>query len=217
MTPRCWHAGHCGADGGWLDSSPATPPVTWLIHRRLASPLAGDLLSLLSPQEEERHYRFRRQEDRERFLLGRGVLRMLLAPLLGVAPSAVNIFLSPHGKPCLDPACSDSPLQFNVAHSGDLILLGFHPCRPVGVDLELQGELEWQPIARRVFPRSVDDTFASLAPADQLPAFYRHWCRLEAALKAQGTGFAADSLVTEGAVLHDLILPPHYCGSVAVL
>ncbi len=226
LTPRPWHPDLPWGGDGWLDYSPQAPPAIWLIQRQLALEIAGDLLPLLSPEERGRLYRLRRQEDRDCLLLGRGVLRLLLARPLGVVPAAVRFVQTPHGKPFLDPTCTASSLQFNVAHSGDLILLGFHPRRPVGVDLEMYGaDMEWQPIARQFFPRMISDGIAALTQAEQLPAFYRQWCRLEAALKARGTGFATDSHAacrpeppgTVSAGSHDLLLPPNYAGSAAVI
>jgi 4'-phosphopantetheinyl transferase len=222
LTPRPWApALHCVA-GDWFSPSPESPPALWLIHRQLASEISADLLALLSPDERVRHSRLRRQEDRERFLLGRGVLRLLLGHLLKISPAAVRLVSTHHGKPCLDPTGTDSLLQFNVAHSGDLILLGFHACHSVGVDLEQhQSDMEWQPISQRFFTPLISNGIAALPQAKQLPAFYQQWCRWEATIKAEGTGFATDTkrhlLWLESTGRYDLLLPRNYAGCAVVI
>ncbi len=223
LTPRLWSPDVTSCDT-WLPSSFTSLPAVWLIHRRLASHVTADLFPLISPEERERFSRLHRQEDRDCFLLGRGVLRLLLARHLGLPPAAIRLAYTPYGKPFLDPACANSLLQFTISHSGDIVLLGFHSSRPVGIDLERhEADFEWQPIARQFFPRNVFEEIAGLNQIEKLPAFYKHWCRLEAALKAQGVGFSAapdtssHPLAMEGRELYDLLLPQDYSGSIVVI
>jgi 4'-phosphopantetheinyl transferase len=190
-----------------------------LINRRPA------LLSLLSAEERVRLERLRRADDRDRFLLGRGVLRQLLGTLCGGDPAGLELVAGAHGKPRLaDHAAARLPVkapEFNVAHSGDLVLLGFHPSRPVGVDVEWHRPgLAWAPIARRCLAPELCEAIDAQPAAARLPVFLRHWCRLEARLKAQGTGFGASLEPTRaseaGVVLHDLELPQGYSGAAAL-
>ena len=224
LTPRLWQPDVSGRADGWLSSSPEAPPATWLIHRRLTAKIAVDLFPLLTLEEGERYSRLHRQEDRDCFLLGRGVLRLLLAEILGCSPTAVRFDCTPYGKPILDQTFAVSSLQFNCAHSEDLVLLGFHSCRSVGIDLERHGaEFEWLPVAQQYFPPHVCNEINVLDQSEKLPAFYHQWCRLEAGLKAQGMGFSlytdpvAHPLVMAGIERYDLLLPQDYSGSVAVV
>jgi 4'-phosphopantetheinyl transferase len=141
----------------------------------------------LSSQEWRRHQAYRLQTDRDRFLLGRGVLREFLGRWLNQAPDAVTIAFGPHGKPF----CPGGP-EFNLSHSGDLVLLALHPRRAVGVDVEqVRPDLDWEPIARRMLGADVVDAILRRPEPEQRPAFLQHWCRLEATLKAAGLGLAA--------------------------
>ncbi len=213
---------------GELDPSPEAAPALWLIDRRqdgLAEQRPA-LLSLLKPAERTRLESLRRADDRDRFLLGRAGLRLLLGAFCGVQPEALELVAGPNGKPRLA-ACAAAqmpfrPPEFNVAHSGDLVLLGVHATRAVGVDVEWHRPgLQWQRIASRCLAPELCQEIEALPPAARLPAFLRHWCRLEAELKAHGTGFGA-SLMPQPAslstiVLHDLQLPNGYSGAVALV
>lgn len=195
LEPCCWRLEKPPPAPGGLRPPPEaaepTRPALLLIDRRhpLAPPLRADLAVILSRQEQQRHAALRRPDDRERFLLGRGALRRLLGAWLQLAPVAVPIESGPHGKP----RCPGGP-EFNVSHSGDLILLALHPSRPVGVDVEqARPGLPWWLIARRVLPPvewEALEALAAAAPAAAAEAFLAAWCRLEARLKAEGRGLA---------------------------
>lgn len=184
LRPHPWRPG---------DSPPPPPQVTaqpllLLIDRRapLAPARHDALLASLSAAERQRLAAYRRPADQQRFLLARSALRQLLGHWLERPPGAVAMETGPHGKP----RCAGAP-AFNLSHSGDLILLGFHPHREVGVDVErARPELDWRPIARQVFPPAAAAALESLPAGSQAQAFLRAWCRLEARLKACGEGLA---------------------------
>jgi len=224
LQPRAWRPE--GPSAGF-DPSPAAEPALWLIDRRQAglTQQRPALLGLLAPAEQARLERLRRADDRDRFLLGRAALRLLLGGLCDRDPAGLELVTGPYGKPRLAAAAVAGlpcrPPEFNVAHSGDLVLLGFHPTRPVGVDVEWHRPgLAWERIAGRCLAPVLCEEIGALPPAARLPAFLRHWCRLEAELKARGTGFAI-SLELQPASLpevlvHDLHLPLGYSGAVAL-
>jgi 4'-phosphopantetheinyl transferase len=174
--------------------APWATPSPWLLlvdrrDPRVQAALA-DLEALLNPEERARRDRFRLAADRHRALLGRGVLRLILGSWLGCDPASLVFQLGPHGKPALVEAGRAVP-QFNLAHSGELILLGFHATSPVGVDVEQHRPgLAWEPLARRVLPPAECQLLEQLPPERRLGAFLDAWCRLEARLKARGEGFA---------------------------
>lgn len=225
---------------GWLSPSPAAPPALWCIDRRAAAVAAAlpALLPLLSAPEQERLQRLRRSGDQERFALGRGALRQLLAACLDRPAGEIQLVINRHGKPLLspDPLQHMGVPQFNVAHSGDLVLLAFHHCRPVGIDVERHRPLPaWPAIAQRCFPASLVAELEALPAEAGHCAFLRHWCRLEARLKADGTGLAAagqglaDGTAANSATAasdplacsdrpacSDLLLPAGYSGAVAL-
>ena len=205
------------------DGVPAPPargeprPLVLLIDRRAPSvqTALGRLQALLGPPELERLARLRRADDRERFLLGRGVLRLTLGHWLGRDPAGLVFHHGAHGKPGLDGAP-----PFNLSHSGDLVLLAFHATREVGVDVERERPgLEWQAIARRTFAPERLARLEALPADQQERAFLAEWCRLEAELKARGTGLAGLGDAASGPPgndLWDLSLPAGHQGAVAL-
>lgn len=153
----------------------------------ISAPLLAGLVCTLTAEENRRLGGFRHKADQDRFLLGRGLLRQMLALWMDQQPQHVAIALGPRGKPY----CPGGP-QFNVSHSGDLILLALHRCRPLGVDVEQERPaLNWQPIARRLLSSQQVDALLQQPVAEQATAFLQAWCHLEAELKAGGWGLAA--------------------------
>ncbi len=212
--------------------SPATeaPPLLLLIDRSdpRARALLGALRELLDDGEGRRLQQLRLEGDRERFLLGRGVLRLMLGGWLGADPAALVLEAGPRGKPRLtgrvaaEAAATEPPPRFNVSHSGDLILLGFHSRREVGVDIEqLRPVPEWEAIAHRCLPPALREAIGALPIPQRDGAFLEEWCRLEAGLKAQGLGVFG--LGGEGgatpaeAELWPVALPPGYVGAAALM
>lgn len=192
LTPRLWRLEEepPGAQEVLLArrDDVETPPLLLLIDRRepLHPSFRERLGASLASDERRRHDTYRRPEDRQRFLLGRGGLRRLLGGWLQLAPQAVPLAVGPHGKP----HCPIAP-PFNVSHSGDLILIALHRERPVGVDVErLRPDLDWQAVAARTLGDRTLQAITGLPAAQRPAAFLAAWCRLEARLKARGTGLA---------------------------
>jgi 4'-phosphopantetheinyl transferase len=207
------------------------PLEPWLLRVDRNNPqmlaATAELEALLSCQEQQKINRLRRPEDRQRTLLGRGVLRLVLGAWLDRDPAALRFAAGPHGKPqLLHPGPSmpqGKPPQFNISHSGDLILLAFHVATPVGVDVERQQpDLNWRPIARRCLDPAQVESLLALPPAEAASAFVECWCALEAGIKAIGVGLAqareAPALAIEPRLRRwRLDLPAGYSGAVALL
>lgn len=212
-----------------VSKAAAIPPQPWLllVDRRDPRVLGASapLEALLTQDERARRDRFRLAADRHRALVGRGVLRLALGSWLGRDPAALEFRYGPHGKPALVAADQRTP-HFNLAHSGDLILLAFHLRCPVGVDVEQhRPDLDWEPLARRVLPLQERQRLEDLPPEQRREAFLAAWCRLEARLKARGEGFTglerlqAEALAGQdsaGERTWEVALPPGYAAAVAV-
>src|SRR5436189_2592231 len=56
---------------------------------------------ILSADEEQRMRRFRLDDDRKRYLVGRGLLRLLLGRYLELPPHELRFDYTPFGKPHL--------------------------------------------------------------------------------------------------------------------
>ena len=220
LTPRPWTWPPPRLVEGWLNECTPDLPVVWQALLTDDAAIASDLVSLLSAEERARLGRLQQQDDRQRFLIGRGLLRMLAAAQLGRTPERVEFQYGPFGKPFVIPRAGERPLHFNVSHSGKLVLLAFHPARDVGVDVEeMRGDLDCEAIARRVFRSEEHHGWTLLNPQRRLAAFFRAWTRHEAALKTLGLGFSDESNAADDARLKyfDLEMPEGYQGAVGCL
>jgi len=226
LQPSIWSP---GLELPQAPQAPVATPSPWLLLVDRRDPrlqaASADLEALLNPEERARRDRFRLAADRHRALLGRGVLRLMLGSWLGRDPASLVFQLGPHGKPALA-GQGQASLHFNLAHSGDLILLAFHATSPVGVDVEQhRPELAWEPLARRVLPPAECQHLEQLPPERRRGAFLVAWCRLEARLKARGEGFAGlerlhaealSGLDSAGEHTWEVVLPAGYVAAVAL-
>jgi len=150
-----------------------------------------NLQQLLATDEITRANRFHFEKDRRRFVVSRGVLRVLLGQYLRVLPAQVTLTTAGSGKPVLDDSTASSPLHFNLSHSGAMALFAFSRTAPLGVDLErIQPDILEDALAERFFGPGEVAALRALPPAQQTAAFFTIWTRKEAYLKGIGTGLS---------------------------
>jgi 4'-phosphopantetheinyl transferase len=149
------------------------------------------LARTLSSEESSRADRFRFPRDRDRFIVGRGLLRAILGRYLGMEPERIEFRYGPRGKPALSTVPGVEGLRFNLSHSQGLALFALTRDREIGVDLEFIRPLhEVEGIADRFFsPREVAE-WRALRGDQRRQAFFNCWTRKEAYLKATGDGLA---------------------------
>ena len=149
------------------------------------------LNQLLLPDEQQRAARYARLADRLRFQVGRASLRHLLGQQLGLPPAAVPLRLSPLGKPELAGSAGPNNVHFNVAHSGEWVLLAL-AAHPVGIDVEEQNPtLDFADVAAHRFGPAERQRLAQ--SAQPVATFYQLWTQLEARAKAAGLGLSAET------------------------
>lgn len=147
-------------------------------------------LRVLSRAERERHAAYTNAVVARRFALGRALLREIVGCALGAAPDVLPIREGLHGKPALDRSWP-RPLWFSVAHCEDVLLVAMSRTADVGVDMERSRAIEqWERVADRVLAKNERAQLQRAVDAGEDPgtAFLRHWCRVEAVLKAIGCG-----------------------------
>jgi 4'-phosphopantetheinyl transferase len=147
--------------------------------------------SILANDETERASRFRFQKDRKRFVAGRGLLRMILSPYVGVPPGEIIFTYGSRGKPGLARQEGRPAIEFNLAHSGGMAIYAITRDRPVGVDIEaFQPEFPTEDVARNFFSLAELAALRSLPKDMQRTAFFKCWTRKEAFIKALGDGLS---------------------------
>lgn len=152
----------------------------------------------LSPEELDRASQFYFERDRSRFITGRGILREILSSYLEMSPSQLHFRYGASGKPYLDEVEGSAPLQFNVTHSEDLILVAVTNACCLGIDVERVRPIpEIENIVVNYFSAREASELAALPKEQQQCAFYQIWTRKEACLKATGRGLSDFTLQME--------------------
>lgn len=141
------------------------------------------LQTYLTLGEVESIKRLVKQHDRNIKLVSRITLKYLLSRKMGRAIEEVEIQYNPFGKPYVN----HSSIEFNLSHSGNIILIGFDN-RAIGVDIE-----EMRPIdngTARFFMSEIEyKHFKTLLDEQsRINFYYQIWTAKESLLKATGMG-----------------------------
>ena len=155
----------------------------------ISSVQATNYRALLSRDELARNRRYGRAADQHRDLVARALLRTALGEQLGIEPQALIFSAGEHGKPQVESGqkLSDVPLQFNLSHAGDWVVLAMARCR-IGADIEQTARRnDVLAIAKRYFSPAEQRELA-LFDGDQQQRFFHYWTLKEAYLKARGEG-----------------------------
>lgn len=177
----------------------------WMTDRRLIPPSLGEVhLWILEPErsrhlltqghvlsrlERDRALRVRHTQHRQRYIVERAALRLLLANYLGTDPASVCLVRGDNGKPQL--VSPSTWLSFNMSHSERMTVVAVGRDRELGIDVEFaRDDLDFAALAKRIMSSSEFAAFLGVAPKDRGPVFYRCWTRKEACLKARGDGLS---------------------------
>jgi len=157
--------------------------------RDIPEKLFGEMQLFLSPDERARMERYKMPDDRERFCMGRALLRHLGGRYLGLDGRTLKMRFGDHGKPRWQEPCGD--LCFSVSHSGACVMIAFSMRREVGIDVQLmdrRSSMDCMKIASHAFhPDEVD--FLKLCAEDiRRQKFYEIWTCKEAVIKVSGEG-----------------------------
>lgn len=159
-------------------AAPAQIEIVWAIPLSLMNP--SELEAWLSAEEQASlpvH-----AHNRLCSLVGRAWVRAVLAERLGQGPpETLAMCYGPFGKPYLP----GQPWHFNVAHSGDFVLLALAR-QPVGVDLEVIVPQRFRPNLLQRIATPVEQAWVG----SDTERFFRLWCAKEACLKGLGLGIA---------------------------
>lgn len=147
------------------------------------------MMQLLSPAERARVDSGLNQKIRDRALASRSSLRRLLAEILQQSPESINIETGKRGRPFV----RGIPFDFNVSHTGDLMVIATTGRGRIGVDLEMVHEFsDMSAVAADRFDSEEAAAIAAVDGAERARLFHRAWTRHEAYYKATGQGLLGD-------------------------
>lgn len=188
-----------------------TPPEVHLWVARLGDFVGkdGDLLDTLPRPERIRATRYRFVEPRQRFVVARSLLRVLLSHYAGIPASELQIDAGVHGRPYLA-GPRGTGLCFNMAHGGELIAIAVACGREVGVDIEtFDRAVAMHAVMRRLYSSTELQWLARQPPRTRDGAMLTLWTCKEAFGKALGVGLLPpilrlDDVLSTCATVNDL-------------
>ena len=149
----------------------------------------ADYMSILSPQERERHQRFHFEKDRHSFLVSHALVRKVLSTYADVDPADWQFSAGRHGRPEISAPAGIPALRFNLTHTAGLTGCLVTLDADCGIDAELitrRGNL--QAIAEKMFADAELVTLNKLDGRAFLEQFFIFWTLREAYCKALGVG-----------------------------
>jgi 4'-phosphopantetheinyl transferase len=149
------------------------------------------LEELLSQEESLRINRMGAMPRRAEFIVGRGVLRLLISRYTGMIPCEIILNSGTSGRPYLENPKGKEGLFFSLSHSGDWLLIAFGKEEHFGIDLEFKRDsIDPLAISERFFTRPETLLIRSASASVRKDIFYQVWVRKEACLKAMGIALA---------------------------
>ena len=166
----------------------------WLVFSgEISDPvLLREYSALLCEGERLQRSRFHFARDQHRYLVTRAVVRSVLSKYVAIAPAAWTFRPDAFGRPAIaNENVAARRLAFNVAHAGNLIVLGVARECALGVDTEdvcaRDPPLE---IAERYFAADEAAALRALPREQQRQRFFEYWTLKESYIKAHGKGLS---------------------------
>jgi 4'-phosphopantetheinyl transferase len=149
--------------------------------------LKSELTPFLNSIERNRAERFHNEIDRNRFIIYRSILKLVLAAYTKLDVKDIHFDYHFNKKPYI---ASHPELCFNISHSEDFAVIAISKDE-VGIDIEYISEnFDFTNLLSDIF---TDDEVVAIQNADdKKQAFYSLWTRKEAFVKALGKGIDDD-------------------------
>jgi 4'-phosphopantetheinyl transferase len=146
---------------------------------------------MLSLDERTRAEQYHFQDDKDRFIIRRGILRTLLGRYLNVEPGQLQFCYGKNGKPGITDPSGRTEVHFNLSQSEELALYVFSRDNEIGVDIEcIQDIPEMERITELYFSAGEREIFHTLPEDKKKGKFFNIWTRKEAIVKALGEGLS---------------------------
>lgn len=156
----------------------------WCIRWKDILPFWEKNQSIMSLEEIEKSGRYHFFDDRMRYSAGKIITRLLLMQYL--QEEKINFFTSRLGKPYHKEIAGKLNVDFNISHSGQIVIAAFSKNMEIGVDVqEIIKCPEYLEIAKNFF--TIEEA-ANIEKEYDIKIFYQYWSAKEAYLKALGLG-----------------------------
>jgi 4'-phosphopantetheinyl transferase len=149
------------------------------------------LRELLSKDEIERASKFKFDRDRDFFIKGTGLLRLLIQNYTGVSAYDISFSQNKYGKPDILNRQNNTKLNFNLSNSQNWLCIGFILNESIGVDLEVIKQInDYYDVADKFFSDCEIKQLKTFSEKESLQALYSCWTSKEAFIKFSGEGLS---------------------------
>lgn len=163
----------------------------WMISVKKHRRYIPYLRKMLSEDEICRAFKYHFDSDRERYIIRRGMLRVILSHYLYEDAHKIMFAYNSFGKPEISESLNPYQIKFNLSHSGDFIVFAITSDQNVGIDVEYIRPIDdMTSIINRFFTSTEKMTFRTMPDSRKVEAFYKWWTQKEAVMKAIGTGIS---------------------------
>jgi len=160
----------------------------WRINISSNLSVINSFLEILRPGEIARANRYYQTKDRDRFIISRGALRIILGKYINQQPALIEFKTGPNKKPYINNTNHDQ-LCFNISHSGDWILVAVSNSE-IGADTEqVNYAFNYKDVLQGNFSSAEIDYIDQDSSVER---FFMLWTRKEALTKATAKGLDED-------------------------
>lgn len=162
---------------------------------------------VLSADERLKFESYRFNNDQNKYIASRGILRHILSLYLDDDPKNIVFTYNQYGKPFLKYNHNPKPLFFSVSHSGNIALYAITRNQKVGIDIQqFHKNIDCDLVGSKCYSDLEKKIKNSLPKQHKDHFFYTCWVRKEAFIKAKGTGLSEP--LNGFSVLVDQKFPP---------
>lgn len=175
--------------------------AVWRVNIKKNVKVVEEKKYLLTKNELKIQERFLHSKDRLRFAVGRIFAKEIAAKYLKNKPEKIIMKKGKYSKPYI--TNTGGALNYNLSHSGDIVLLAFAYNANVGIDVE---EIKYLKEYKELCEFFNVRERMKVVESEDFREFYRYWTAKEAYMKADGRGFGIDPksfYITEDDILFD--------------
>lgn len=132
---------------------------------------------------QEKIKRYRRWQDAQLSLLGRVLLLKGIKEIYHQNYQNNEMKYSKYNKPYFE----EDSIQFNISHSGDIVICAIDDKLEIGIDIEKVSNIKIDDFTSQF---SVNEWNKILLSNDNREAFFEFWTQKEAVIKSHGNGLA---------------------------
>jgi 4'-phosphopantetheinyl transferase len=134
-----------------------------------------------SKEYQDKIKRFRRWQDAQLSLLGRVLLLKGIEEVGLFCPPDKEIKYTKHDKPYFE----DNLIQFNISHSGEIVVCALSTENEIGIDIEMVTNVEIDDFKFLMTEMEWENVTSS---NNKNNTFFNYWTQKEAVIKAHGHG-----------------------------